>query len=65
MTNSYKVVYPASSDVDLSKENDAEIVFTGYKFSKKIQQYMLDYCFKINSGVPLSDEVTEDPFGDA
>ena len=64
MTANYKVIYPAAVEPLLSPTNDAEIVFTGYAFSRKIQQYMLDYCFKVYSGIPLSDEITEDPFGE-
>lgn len=64
MSREYRVIYPAEVESQLSSINNAETVFTGYVFSRKIQQFMLDYCFKVYSGIPLSDEIVEDPFGE-
>lgn len=56
------VIYPADKEPLMSKTNIAEEVFTGYKFSRSIQAFLLDYAFKLYSQVPLSDEVKQDGY---
>ncbi len=44
---------------DLDGDGDGA-VYTGYKFSGLLQRFLLDYTVKVQSGLPLSDEVRQD-----
>lgn len=62
--NSFTTVYPAIPEVvnNISSTSIAEDVFVGYKFCGNLQKFLLDYSFKINSQIPLSDEVAQDGY---
>lgn len=51
------IAYPIDLEEKLSDTSDAKTVFTGYKFSGKLQRFLLDYSMKVMSNIPLSDEV--------
>lgn len=51
------VAYPLDLKSRLSGTSEAKEVFTGYKFSEKLQKFMLDYSMKTMGNIPLSDEV--------
>lgn len=56
----FTVVFPQELGNQLSDTSIAEDVFIGYKFCAQLQKFMLDYAYKVNSGIPLSDEVIYD-----
>lgn len=64
--NTFSSVYPAVPEVvdNLSTTSIAEEVFVGYKFCRNLQTFLLDYSFKIESQVPLSDEVKQDGYSE-
>lgn len=64
--NTFSSIYPAVPEVvdNLSTTSFAEEVFVGYKFCRNLQTFLLDYSFKIESQVPLSDEVKQDGYSE-
>jgi len=53
----FSVVYPDRFRDSISKTSSAEEVFVGYKFCGNLQKFLLDYASKLDSQIPLSDEV--------
>jgi len=53
----FSVVYLDSFVGDISTTSSAEEVFVGYKFCGNLQKFLLDYASKLDSQIPLSDEV--------
>lgn len=56
----FGVTFPANLRGALSQTSYADEVYVGYKFCGNLQKFLLDYTFKVNSGIPLSDEVRQD-----
>jgi hypothetical protein len=56
----FQAVFPKDAVPSISPVSTAEEVFVGYKFCGDLQKFLLDYSFKLNSQVPLSDEVDYD-----
>jgi len=54
----FSVVYPDKLRDNISPTSSAEEVFVGYKFCGNLQKFLLDYASKLDSQIPLSDEVT-------
>lgn len=55
----FSSTYPASLRPQISTVSTAEEVFVGYKLCGNLQKFLLDYAFKLDSQLPLSDEVTQ------
>lgn len=55
----FTATYPVNLRPKISKVSTAEEVFVGYKLCGNLQKFLLDYAFKLDSQLPLSDEVAK------
>lgn len=54
----FSVTYLDIFKDSISTTSSAEEVFVGYKFCGNLQKFLLDYATKLDSQIPLSDEVS-------